>query len=73
MKMVILDLGSDVNVLPKRTWEIMGRPMLQWSHIPFHMENQQKIIHMGHLYGVTVDIEGGSTLVDFEVIKVVDN
>lgn len=25
---VILDLGSDVNVFPKKTWERMGRPML---------------------------------------------
>lgn len=25
---VILDLGSDVNILPKKTWEHMGKPML---------------------------------------------
>lgn len=29
MDQVILDLGSDVNVLPKNTWECMGRPTLQ--------------------------------------------
>jgi hypothetical protein len=23
---VILDLGSDVNFLPKKTWELMGKP-----------------------------------------------
>jgi len=28
MDQVILDLGSDVNVLPKKTWERMGRPAL---------------------------------------------
>ncbi len=28
MDQVILDLGSDANVLPKQTWEIMGSPML---------------------------------------------
>lgn len=28
MDQVILDLGSDVNVLPKQTWECMGRPTL---------------------------------------------
>ena len=33
MHQVILDLGSDMNVLPKQTWECMGRPMLQWSPI----------------------------------------
>ena len=33
MDQIILDLGSDANVLPKQTWECMGRPMLQWSPI----------------------------------------
>ena len=29
----ILDLGSDVNVLPKKTWQRMGEPKLEWSTI----------------------------------------
>jgi len=37
------------------------------------MENQRKIIPMGHLYGVMVYIEGESTLADFEVIEIVDD
>ena len=49
MDQVILDLGSDANVLPKQTWERMGRPALQWSPIQLRMENQQKIIPMGRL------------------------
>ena len=28
MDQVIMDLGSDTNVLPKQTWEHMGRPTL---------------------------------------------
>lgn len=36
------------------------------------MVNQQKIIPMGRLQGVIVDIEGGSTLADFEVKDIVD-
>jgi hypothetical protein len=28
---VILDLGSDVNVLPKKTWDLIGKPNLVWS------------------------------------------
>ena len=73
MEQVILDLGSDVNVLPKQTWERMGRPVLQWSPIHLCMENQQKIIPMGCLYGVTMDIEGVSALANFDVIEIVDN
>jgi len=37
------------------------------------MENQQKIIPMGRLQGVTVDIEGASALDDFKVIEIVDD
>ena len=40
MDQAILDLGSDMNVLPKQTWERMGRPTLQWSSIQLRMENQ---------------------------------
>jgi hypothetical protein len=36
---VILDLGSDVNVLPKKTWEMMGKPKLVWSPIQLRLEN----------------------------------
>jgi len=40
MDQVILDLGSDPNVLPKKGWERMGRPVLQWSPIQLSMVNQ---------------------------------
>lgn len=36
------------------------------------MVNRQNIFPMGRLQGVTVDIEGANTQVDFEVIKIVD-
>lgn len=44
---IIMDLVSDANVLPKQTWECMGRPALQWSPIQQWMANQQKILPMG--------------------------
>ena len=37
------------------------------------MVNQQKIFPMGRLQGVTVDIEGTSAQVDFEVIEIVND
>ena len=37
------------------------------------MENQQKILPMGILPVITVDIEGASTLADFVVIEIVDD
>jgi hypothetical protein len=33
MGYIILDLGSEVNVLPKKTWEAMGEPILGYSPI----------------------------------------
>lgn len=65
MDQVILDLGSNANVLLKQTWERMGKPTLQWYPIQLMMVNQQKIIPMGRLQGVAVNIEGASALVDF--------
>ena len=62
-----------MKVLPKQTLERMGRPVLQWSLIQLRMENQQKIIPMGRLQGVIVDIEGTSVLSNFEVIEIVDD
>jgi len=73
MDQVILDMDFDSNVLLKKNWECMGNPKLQWSPIQLHMANQQKIIPMGHLCGVTVDIEGVRVVVDYEVIEITDD
>ena len=51
----------------------MGRPTLQWSPIQLCMAKQQKIIPLGKLQGITVDIEGASMLANFEVIEIVDD
>jgi len=33
------DLGSDVNILPKKTWEAMGKPQRKYSPIQLIMVN----------------------------------
>ena len=70
---VILDLGSEVNVLTKQTWEQMGKPTLEWSPIQLRLANQQKIVPLGRLPSVSVDIDGVSTSEDFEVIEIIDD
>ena len=40
MDEVILDLGSEVNVLTKQTWELMGKPKLRYSTIQLRLANQ---------------------------------
>lgn len=51
----------------------MGRPALQWSPIQLQMPKQHKILPMGSLQGVIIDIEGASTQTDFEVIEIMDD
>ena len=70
---VILDLGSDVNVLTKQTWEQMGKTALAWSPIQLRLANQQRIVPLGIFLSVQIDLAGVSTVVDFEVIEIIDD
>jgi hypothetical protein len=69
---VILDLGYEVNVLPKNTWQCMGEPTLGYSHVQLKLENQHRLLSIGRLKGVTVDLDGVCIMADFKVIKIVD-
>jgi hypothetical protein len=70
---VMLDLGSDVNILPKKSWELMGRPNLVWSPIQLRLANQYRIYPIGQLEQVEVNIEGVKTKAYFEVIEIMDD
>ena len=73
MDYIILDLGSDVNILMCQTWESMGKPCLDWSPIQLRLANQVKVLPIGRLRNVIVDVEGLRTYADFEVINIVDD
>ena len=73
MDEVILDLGFEVNVLTKKTWEVMGRPKLSYSSIHLRLANQQKVCFLGRLSNVLVDIDGVRSLANFEVIEIIDD
>ena len=68
----ILDLGSDVNVFRRVTWEMMGKPRLTQSPIQLRLSNQHKIIPTGRLACINVDIDGLCSITDFDVIEIVD-
>ena len=51
----------------------MGKPKLEWSPIHFRLSNQQKIVPLGRFPSVPVNIDGFSTLADFEVIEIIDD
>jgi hypothetical protein len=69
---ITLDLGFEVNVLPKKTWKCMGEHTLGYSHVQLKLENQHKVLPIGRLKGVIVDLDGVHTKDDFEVIEIVD-
>ena len=73
MDHVILDLGFDANVLPKQTWQKMGEQKLEWSTIQLRMAKKQKIIPLGRLPQVEIDIVRVKVCAEFEVIKIVDD
>ena len=70
---IILDLGSEVNVLPKTTWKCMGEPTMGYSTVQLKLANQHRVLPIGRLKGVMVDLDGVHTKVDFEVIEIVDD
>ena len=50
----------------------MGKPHLDWSPVQLRLANQVKVLPIGRLTQVPVDIEGLRTFADFEVINIVD-
>jgi hypothetical protein len=70
---IILDLGLEVNVLPKKTWQCMREPTLRYSHVQSKLANQHRVIPIDRLKGVIVDLDGVCTKADFEVIEIVDD
>jgi hypothetical protein len=66
---VVLNLGSKVNVMTKKTWALMGKPKMIYSPIRLRMDNQQVVIPFGWLF--PMDIDGVRTFADFEVIEIV--
>ena len=73
MNQVALDLGSEVNVLTKETWELMGSPKMQSSPIRLRLVNQVRVYSLGRLPNIPIDIDGVRSLADFEVIEIIDD
>ena len=66
----MLDLGFDVNMFPKKTWEALGKPQLTYSLIQLRMDNQYCIFPIGTLENGEIDVAGVKTVADFEVIEI---
>jgi hypothetical protein len=53
---VVLNLGSEVNVMTKKTWALMGKPKMIYSPIRLRMATQQAVSPFGRLEHVLVVI-----------------
>jgi hypothetical protein len=69
---IILYLGSKVNVLTKKTWKCMGETILGYSPVQLKLANKHRVLPIGRLKGVKIDLDGVRTKVDFKVIEIVD-
>ena len=65
---VVLDFGSQVNIMTRHTWEQLGRPRLYELGIYLKLADQGLIEPIGVWKNVDTTIKGISTKVDFEII-----
>ena len=73
MDYIILYLGSDVNILIRKTCESINKTRLDWSPIQLRLANQLKVLPIGQLAQVPIEIEGLRTYAYFEVIDIVND
>ena len=66
---VVLDFGSQVNILTKYTWEKIGRPQLVKFDYYHKLANQGLIEPLGLCRNVETTIMGISVRIDFKVIE----
>jgi hypothetical protein len=50
----------------------MGEPTLGYLHVQLKLENQHRVLPIGRIKGVTVDLDGVCTMAYFKVIEIVD-
>ena len=72
MDYIILDLGSNANILTWQNSKSMAKLHLDWSPLQLWLSNQAKLLPIGRLSQVPVDIEGFLKFTYFEVINIVD-
>jgi hypothetical protein len=72
IKQVIVDFGSQVNILPRETWVRLGKPPLQPTMNFLKLADQRFIEPIGTLKSVITSIMGIPMRVNFEVINLVE-
>ena len=62
-----------MNILPKKSKELIRRPNLLWSPIQLKMASQYIIYRIGRMEEVEVNIVGVKTKEHFKVIGIIDD
>jgi hypothetical protein len=70
---IMLDLRSDVNIFPTKSWDFMGKPNLVWCPIQCRISNQYRIYPIGRPEQVEVNIDRVNTKENFEGIEIMDD
>ena len=70
---IILDVRSDVNILTRKPFQLMGKPTLGWLPVQLRLANQAKVHPIGCISNLVVDIEGMRMHADFDVIEIVED
>jgi hypothetical protein len=69
----VLDEETQVNIMTKSTWEILGKPGMIPSLGRIGLFNRKMITLCGRLTHVPMSAHGTSTKESFEVVKFVEN
>ena len=68
IKRVVLDYGSQANIMTRSTWEKKGRPSLVESNIYLKLADQGLIESIGVWKNVKTSIMGINTTIEFKII-----
>lgn len=63
-------MGVDVNLIPKRIWENLGRSTLEPTPYNISLENGSKMKTLGTWRQVKVNFKGVKKVVDFQVVTI---
>jgi hypothetical protein len=69
----VLDEETQVNIMTKETWEILGKPTMVPSFARIGLFKGKMLTLCGRVTNVPIIIHGTSTEVEFKVIKFVEN
>jgi hypothetical protein len=70
---VILKLGSDAKVFPKKKWDLMGKRKLVWYPVKLSLTDEHNIVPIGCLTGVPMNVDEVRNMVEFEAIEIMED